>query len=261
MANLFFTESGNGQAVVLLHGFPFHQEIWKPFARKLSETLHVYTVDLPGFGKSPMLNAPFTVDQVGESIIYWTIERKIEKPILIGHSLGGYVALAAIKKNPDLFSGLVLFHSTAYADTEEKKESRNKVLEFINKNGVETFTSNFISTLFANQHHPGISTARSIAIDATAESVKGYTQAMRDRTERTDILRSYNKPILFLAGKKDQGLSVESIRKQAALCLHSHVHVMPEVAHMGMLENEDESLEIIRTFIHKSIVTSKFRTV
>ena len=70
--------------------------------------------------------------------------------MLIGHSLGGYVALAMVEKRPDLFAGLGLFHSTAYADSAEKKQSRNKVIEFVNKNGAKAFTTNFITPLFAD---------------------------------------------------------------------------------------------------------------
>ena len=163
MTNLFFQESGSGQPVILLHGFPFHHGIWGKFAQRLSASYHVYTVDLPGFGKSPILKTPFTLDQIGESIVTWVSGMNLQKPVLIGHSLGGYVALAAIKKDPGLFSSLGLFHSTAYADTEEKKQSRNKVIEFIEKNGVAAFTSNFIAPLFVDPNHPAIPKVKSVA--------------------------------------------------------------------------------------------------
>jgi pimeloyl-ACP methyl ester carboxylesterase len=255
MTNLFFEESGKGQAAILLHGFPFHQGIWKSFAEKLSDSFHVYTVDLPGFGKSPILNAPFTLDNVADAVISWITEQKIKNPVLVGHSLGGYVALAAAKKNPGLFSALILFHSTAYPDTLERKQSRNKVLEFIDTHGVKVFTTNFIGPLFAHQQHPAIPFVRSIAEISSTEAVKGYTQAMRDRTERTDILRTFPRPILFLGGDKDQGISVASIREQATISPNSQVKILSGVAHLGMLENEKESLEIIRTFIQESTVT------
>lgn len=261
MTNLFFQESGSGQPVILLHGFPFHHGIWGKFAQRLSASCHVYTVDLPGFGKSPILKTPFTLDQIGESIVTWVFGMNLQKPVLIGHSLGGYVALAAIKKDPGLFSSLGLFHSTAYADTEEKKQSRNKVIEFIEKNGVEAFTSNFIDPLFVDPNHPAISKVKSVAMSATEEAVKNYTIAMRDRTERTEVLRSYPAPVLFLAGEKDPGISVESIKKQAALRVRPAVRIVPNIAHMGMFENETECLNVIQTFIQTSTVTNASGTV
>jgi pimeloyl-ACP methyl ester carboxylesterase len=255
MSNLSFQEYGSGQAVVLIHGFPFHQQIWRPFAEKLSKTCHVFTVDLPGFGKSASLNTPFTLAQVGESVVSWITGEKLKNPFLIGHSLGGYVALEAAKINPGLFSGLGLFHSTAYADTEEKKQSRNKVLEFINKNGVEAFTANFIGPLFSDPGHPAIPFVRTIASEAKTAAVKGYTEAMRDRSERTSVLQTFPGPVLFLAGEKDAGIPVESIRKQAALTLQSQTEIIPGIAHMGMFENENKCLQIIQTFIEKNTVT------
>jgi len=255
MKKLFFQDRGKGEVVILLHGFPMHQKVWDGFAEKLSKHFRVITLDLPGFGKSPILNQPFTIDQVAEQVLSWISENKIEKCVVVGHSLGGYVALAMAKRAPELFDGLILFHSTAYADNDEKKQSRNKVLEFIDNNGVVAFTSNFIAPLFVNVQHPAIEKVRAIATESTKEAVKGYTQAMRDRADRTDVLKSLHNPVLFLAGEKDAGISVESIERQAALSLHSEIQILPEVAHMGMFESEEESLEIIYSFIKKKTVT------
>lgn len=255
MANLFFQSRGKGDPVILLHGFPFNQKVWASFAEKLGEKYKVYTVDLPGFGDSPVLPLPFTIDQVSDAMISWIRNNNINNSVLIGHSLGGYVALATVKKAPELFRSFVLFHSTAYADNDEKKQSRNKVLDFIDKNGVTVFTSNFIASLFVNQQHPAIEKVRSIAVEAKADVVKGYTIAMRDRTERTDVLRSFGKPILFLAGERDAGISVDSINKQAAISLKAEAHILPEVAHMGMFENEKKCLEVIHSFIQENTVT------
>lgn len=255
MANLFSKSRGKGDPVILLHGFPFNQKVWGSFAEKLAENFEVHTVDLPGFGGSPALELPFTIDQVGNEVLSWIRDNNVHHSVLIGHSLGGYVALSMANKAPELFNSLVLFHSTAYADNEEKKQSRNKVLEFIDKNGVVAFTSNFIAPLFVNQQHPAIEKVKSIAIEARIDVVKGYTIAMRDRMERTDVLKGFVKPILFLAGGRDTGIPVESVNKQAAISLTSEVHILSEVAHMGMFENEKKCLEVIESFIRKNTVT------
>jgi pimeloyl-ACP methyl ester carboxylesterase len=252
MATLFFQERGRGYPVVLIHGFPFHQKIWDSFAEKLSEEFKVFTVDLPGFGKSPGIKSPFTLNQVSEELVRWIEENKLSGCALIGHSLGGYIALAVAHKKPALLASLVLFHSTAYPDSAEKKISRNKVLEFIDKNGVESFTSNFIAPLFVNQQHPAISRVSVIAVQATAETVKGYTTAMRDREDRTDVLKYFNKPILIIGGEKDPGISVDSINTQASVCSSCTTSILQQVAHMGMFEKEKECLLTLRSFIVKT---------
>jgi pimeloyl-ACP methyl ester carboxylesterase len=256
MASLFYRERGSGTPVILLHGFPLHQEMWHDFAEKLSAHFRVITVDLPGLGSSAMLPPSFTLAQVAQVVLDWVKRMGLQRSILIGHSLGGYVALAMAKAAPELFNGLVLFHSTAYADSEERKESRNKVLEFVDKNGALAFTSNFIAPLFANPGHLAIEKVKAIASTATADAVKGYTQAMRDRPDSTDVLMQFRKPVLFLAGEKDAGITVDSINKQAAISPLAQVHILHDVAHMGMLEDEKKSLEIIRFFVEKSTVTN-----
>lgn len=252
----YFRERGSGAPVVLLHGFPFTNQIWDSFAQKLAEDFRVITPDLPGFGKSPLPVAPLTIDLVAEILISWLREQKISNAVVIGHSLGGYVTLAIAKKSPTLLSAIGLFHSTAFADSQEKKESRNKVIEFIDKHGVEKFTSNFIGPLFADQQHPAIKTIQSIAVQASEHAVKSYTLAMRDRSDLTSVLKDFNKPILFIAGEKDGGIPIDAVKKQAQLSPFAEVHLLPQVAHMGMVESETQTLEIMRRFIKKNGVTS-----
>ncbi|MEO7990816.1 MAG: alpha/beta hydrolase [Chryseolinea sp.] len=249
MYSLSFKQYGQGKPIILLHGFPMNQTVWEDFIPLLSDTHKVITVDLPGFGKSPLSQLPFTIDQIADSLLSWLSTEKISGATVIGHSLGGYVALAMVDKKPELFSGLGLFHSTALADSEEKKESRLKVVDFIRKNGVLGFTSNFIPPLFADQNHKAISTVREIAVHSVHDAVVGYTLAMRNRPDRTSVLKKFKMPILFLAGEADAGISVDSITKQAEQCKSPNVHILKQVAHMGMFENPEACANIVRSFV------------
>jgi pimeloyl-ACP methyl ester carboxylesterase len=249
MAQVYFTDRGNGKPVLLIHGFPFNQNLWTEFAEGLSSSCRVLTVDLPGFGKSPLLKAPFSLTDVATALNEWLEDLKIPQPVLVGHSLGGYVVLEMAHLRPDRFSGLVLFHSTAMPDNAEKKQNRNKVLEFIDNNGVRAFTSNFIPPLFADPHHPSIGIVRQIASLAGEEAVKGYTIAMRDRKDHTTLLKHFHNPIMIISGEKDQGIPPESIQKQAAIAPAIELHMLPEVAHMGMFENREKTLELVSKFV------------
>ena len=250
MSRLSFKQQGSGKPIILLHGFPMNQRVWDDFVPLLSDHYNVITVDLPGFGESPLPQLPFTIDQVADIVLDWISTEKTLGSTIIGHSLGGYVALAMAKKRPDLFSGLGLFHSTALADTEEKKESRLKVVEFIGKNGVLAFTSNFIPPLFADQNHKAINKVREIAIQSTHDAVTGYTLAMRNRPDRTSVLKKLEMPVLFLAGEADPGIPVNSILEQAKRCKFPQVHVLKHVAHMGMFENPEVSVNHLRSFVN-----------
>jgi pimeloyl-ACP methyl ester carboxylesterase len=251
MTNLFFEQRGKGRPLIFIHGFPMHQGIWKTFGDRFKDTNTVITPDLPGFGKSPILPPGFSLAQVAEQLIQLIEDKELSNSVIIGHSLGGYVALAMAEKRQDLFAGLGLFHSTAYSDSEEKKESRNKALEFINKNGAKAFATNFITPLFSDPNHEAIDMVKRIAAESKESAVIGYTLAMRDRPDQTKTLKSFKKPTLFLAGEKDQGIPVESIHRQAADCQNPEIHVLSNVAHMAMFEQPDEAAAKINGFLHK----------
>lgn len=249
MAELGFTETGKGNPVILLHGFPMNRSVWDSFSPGLSKNFHVIAIDLPGFGDSPAtVKELFSIEYAADAVLHFLQQKNLSACLLVGHSLGGYVALSMVEKRPDIFSGLILFHSTALADSPEKKQSRTKVPEFIDRNGVETFTTNFIAPLFADPNHPAIGIVREIARPSKAETVKAYTLAMRDRPDRTNVLKKFKKPILFLAGEKDGGISVSSVKDQAAMNPKSEAAVLPGVAHMGMFENPAECNRLITIF-------------
>jgi pimeloyl-ACP methyl ester carboxylesterase len=252
MSSLNFSVRGQGTPVILLHGFPFNSSVWTPFAEALSNDFQVFTPDLPGFGKSPLLAGEFSIDDVGNAVIDWINKNRITNAVIVGHSLGGYVALSMVNQSPQIFSGLVLFHSTALADNPEKKENRNKVLSFIESNGVIPFTSNFIEPLFHNKVHPFIQKVRDIAIQGTKEAVVAYTKAMRDRNDRQHVLKDFGKSVLFLTGAHDSGISVESVEKQAFGNSRVNVQILENAAHMGMFEEREKCLEAIKIFVRSN---------
>lgn len=227
-----------------------NHEIWKNFAEALSDEFAVYTPDLPGFGKSKILSTGFTLDDVADVMLDWMEHHHLPPSIVIGHSMGGYVTLAMVAKQPERFKAFGLFHSTALGDTDERKASRTKVVSFVETNGVEAFTSNFIQPLFADQQHPSIASVREINLQSSKEAVVGYTVAMRDRPERLEVLETFQKPVLFIAGEKDSGIPVPTIREQSSKCKHAVVQILPATGHMGMIEKPGETLTIVRSFCH-----------
>jgi pimeloyl-ACP methyl ester carboxylesterase len=252
MSTVNISERGAGPAVVLIHGFPFDHSVWNDFAKKLDASLRIIQVDLPGFGRSEILPNNFSITDVALELISKLNELKIKDSFLVGHSLGGYVALAMADLEPSLFSALILFHSTAKPDTDEKKENRNKVLDFVNRNGVLAFTGSFIPPLFANPNHPAVNEVRKIAVRSSQEAVLGYIKAMRDRPDRTAVLKQFHKPIFFLSGEKDPGIPVDSILEQSRLAPHISVKILTGTAHMGMFESPDETASLVNHFVLKS---------
>lgn len=248
MTKLSFYEKGKGKPILLIHGFPMNAGIWEKFSTPLTSSFRVITVDLPGFGASPLPANSFSIEDVGDIVLENLRDRDVKEIVAIGHSLGGYVVLAMAKKKPDLFPGFGLLHSTALADSTEKRESRNKVIEFIKKNGAVAFTSNFIAPLFANPNHPDVPFVREMNMKTSEETLLAYTRAMRDRPDQTDFLKQYNGRILFLAGDKDPGIPTESVRQQADQARHSLIKIVTEQSHMSLIEDVQTSSAIVYDF-------------
>ncbi len=253
MNKIFHQTEGSGQPVVLIHGFCETSEIWKDFSSALAEKNKVYCIDLPGFGKSRFPETPFTIDQIASLIIEWLVENKITNPVLIGHSLGGYVALSIAEQKPQNIGGLVLFHSTAYPDSEEKKANRNKVIEFVETHGVDPFVDTFVPSLFHLKNHSALSTVDKIARKTSAEAVITYSKAMRDRPSRIDFLKSFKKRYLILGGQFDGVIPPEVSIQLGKLSNNGSTFILPEAAHMGMFEQPQESLKRIIEYIQRGM--------
>lgn len=251
-SGIFYTDQGRGFPVIFIHGFCETHEIWDSFSKELSKDFRIICLDLPGFGKSNLLVAGFSIADVAKKILILLAELKIEKCITVGHSLGGYVTLAMAAQHPTILKAFGLFHSTAYPDAEERKVSRNKVIEFVSRYGVIPFIESFIPPLFYDQTNPHINPLVKLASRTQPETLTAYVKAMRDRPDRTSVLEEFKHPILFIGGERDSGISPESVKKQSNLASNATLHILPEVAHVGMFEDEKTTLGHVKEFLKKS---------
>lgn len=254
---LFYSESGTSHLdapLVLLHGFCETHEVWTRFERSLAQNYHILCPDLPGFGKSPLPAGDFQLTDVAEALHDWLKELGIKRCILLGHSLGGYVSLAFLEKYPHMAEGIGLMNSTAYADSEEKKRTRDNVIAFVEKHGVEKFIDSFVPQLFYSENRNKlkveIEELLSIARSTPEESLIAYTRAMQQRPDRLAVLKHFRKPILYIVGEEDSSVPLEDSKKQIKTLSNYEVHILKKTGHMGMYEKPEESLEIIRNFVH-----------
>ncbi|MFN7703624.1 MAG: alpha/beta fold hydrolase [Chryseotalea sp.] len=240
--------SGNGPAIVYLHGFLETHEIWNDFTSSIGNYTH-YAFDLPGFGRSDLPPENFTLEDVATLINKETEALKLSTFHLVGHSLGGYVALAYLKLFPEKIKTVTLFHSTPLPDTAEKKENRTKTIQFIKDNGVEIFARSFVKPLFANPNHEAIAFAEKLAIQAKFSTVTAYLAAMRDRPDRLEDLRKSKVPLLVIAGEKDQVINLPALQKGLENRPKTVLKIVVGVGHMGMLESIVETHDIFAEFL------------
>lgn len=258
---IYHTEAGSSKgktpALVLLHGFCEDQRMWHAWRRPLAEEYHILCPDLPGCGKSDALKDGFSLSDVAQELHRWLSETvEDDQPVvLVGHSLGGYVALAMLEQKPERFAGFGMFHSTAYADTEEKRQSRNNVISFVEKYGVAKFAESFVPQLFRADNRDRlkqeVAHAVQMASETPAEMLKGYTRAMQQRPSRISVLEAYKKPILYLIGQHDTSVSLEDSKRQLIHLADYEAHILQSSGHVGMYEQEKESQRIVKEFVHK----------
>jgi len=247
MPDIFFTEKGEGYPVLFIHGFCETQAMWESFKEPFASHYKTIAIDLPGFGKSPLPDGDFSIANIAEQVLQLLDHLKIEETIVIAHSLGGYVTLEMAKKQPSRFAGFSLFHSTAQADNEEKVASRNKTIEFVEKRGVEVFATSFIPSLFYQKNRKGlvseIDEIVALAAKTPLATLIQYTKAMRDRNDRTDLLKTFDNPISIIAGDKDTSVPVERIAEQELLPKHGVINILENTGHMGMFEQKEKTTE------------------
>ena len=249
MSNIYYRTMGSGAPVVLLHGFCESNQIWGVFANLLAQRCQLIIPDLPGFGSSELPATPFSIDAIGEIIWQWLDSIQVKNPVIVGHSLGGYIALAMTKQRADSVAGFSLFHSTAKPDTQEKKANRDKTIAFVNKNGVAPFIDTFVPGLFFNKEHRTMKDVYPIAHSTPRETLVNYAAAMRDRPNRREILDDFDRPVLIIAGEKDEIIPLDTLMDQAVQLRKGRLSILSDTGHMGMLESTNRSVEIVAQFV------------
>jgi pimeloyl-ACP methyl ester carboxylesterase len=249
---VMYRDLGNGEPVVLLHGFAEDGNIWELQSRVLQNNCRLIIPDLPGSGESA-LQEDVSMEGMAGVVKAILEEERLAEAIVIGHSMGGYVTLTLAEKDPALVKAFGLFHSTAYPDNEEKKTARRKNITFIQSHGTYEFLKQSIPTLFSEKFRKESPGAVSRLIeqyrDFDAAALMAYYEAMMLRPDRTHVLKQFVKPILFIIGKHDNAIPFKDSLELCHLPSLSYIHIMNNSGHMGMMEETEKSNEILDTFL------------
>jgi pimeloyl-ACP methyl ester carboxylesterase len=172
---------------------------------------------------------------------------------MIGHSMGGYILLAFMEKYPNHLNAFGLFHSSAYPDTEEKKATRRKAIEFINQHGAFEFLKITLPNLFSPNSQSQIPNSIKELIDRgnnfSPTALISYYEAMMQRPDRTEVLKKAAVPVLFILGETDTAVPLQDGLKQCHLPEKSYIHILHQSGHMGMLEEANASNRILENFL------------
>jgi len=241
----------NKKTIILIHGFLETLKTWASFSEKLSNNYRVITIDLPGHGNSSLHNEPYTMCKYAEAIIHIIDYEQISKMFLIGHSMGGYVALAFAENHPNRLSGLCLFHSSPFADNKEKKELRLAAIKRINEGYKNEICSSHSKSVFANNNLgkflEKIKIGEKIAKEQSNEGIIASILTMRERNNRSNILKNLEVPFLYIIGKNDNYISMDILDK-IEMPRRFKIEILEKSGHMGMIEEEKKSFQIINKF-------------
>ncbi|MFI5164537.1 MAG: alpha/beta fold hydrolase [Bacteroidia bacterium] len=246
-----YSDKGKGRVIVLLHGFLESLEIWEEFSIKLSKSFRVIAIDLPGHGQTPCIGYIHSMELMAECVKAVMDSLALKKYVVVGHSMGGYVALAFAELFPQQLSGLCLFHSTAMPDSEEKKKDRDRVAEIVRQDRTK-YISELIPKLFAQENlsllKDEVSKAKQIAMDTPKEGIVAALKGMKERPSRELILKNIYCPVLFIIGKKDVLLAWENLLLLTGLPKKSFNIVLEHAGHMGFYEAPEETFKAVRKF-------------
>lgn len=247
-----------GNTLIFIHGFPFNKSTWDEQMRFLSSWYRCIAYDIRGFGHSTANSEELTIGQFADDLDGFMDILQINKAVICGLSMGGYIALHAIKKYPIRFSGIVLCNTQCYADDPDAKEKRKKSIELIRNNGKEKYVSAFINNIF-----PGETIVKKtdlkknisgIMMDARDTTLINTLRGLAEREETCSALKNIGVPCLIVCGEADQITPVE-----LSEYLHEHIknsvlEIIPGCGHLSNMEAADAFNEIIRNFIY-----TKFR--
>ena len=251
---LHYRKIGVGAATLLIHGFGEDGNVFNQGIKHLPEQGMLLIPDLPGSGESEIWPAAEPSLNDFALAMNAILEKEgIEKCRIMGHSMGGYIALAFAEQFPVKMIALALLHSTAYADSEERIQKRRQAIEFIDREGAAAFLHISLPGLFA----PAFREQRKEVIDSLFTSMKKvsgstliqYYRAMIQRPDRSKLLEIAPYPVMFIIGQEDEIIKASDTHQLADITANAYIHVLNNVGHMSMLEAPESFANLLLYFM------------
>ncbi len=243
---VFYEQQGQGPVLVLLHGFLESSTIWDSFILKLSASKTLITIDLPGHGKSGCLDTVHSMETMAKVVNSVLTYLDISSATFLGHSMGGYVALAYIELFEQSVDRIILLNSTTLGDSPERKLNRDRALKLISKNK-DTFISMAINNLFVEGSRKNyasvIEQLKKEAMSFPLEGINAAIRGMRNRKDRTEVLKNFSRKKQIICGTDDPIVPLSSSR-DIAEGTECELIVL-DGGHMIWSEKTDECVKII----------------
>lgn len=250
--SISYTDTGKGTAIVLLHGFLENKSMWDAFVPEFSKKNRIITIDLLGHGETECMGYVHSMEKNAEIVHAVLTELRIRKAIFVGHSMGGYVALAFAEMYPDYIKGLVLLNSTSRADSDERKANRDRAIKAV-KQSFANFISLSIANLFSEENRErlkeSIELVKKEALKTPLQGIVASLEGMKIRMDREVLLHLTQYPKMLILGEKDPVLPYEETKEQIEETAVQLV-TFPD-GHMSSIENEAELTKVLLEFFKR----------
>jgi pimeloyl-ACP methyl ester carboxylesterase len=244
-----YSDSGKGNAIILLHGFLENQTMWQDLVPELSTKHRIITIDLLGHGETECLGYVHTMEDNADIVQAVLSKLRIRKATFVGHSMGGYVALAFAELFPEKVRGLILLNSTSNADSEERKANRDRAIKAVKKD-YTTFIRLSIGNLFSPDNRERLSDQiEKVKIEALKTPLQGVVaslEGMKIRKDREVLLHLTPYPKMLILGEKDPVLVYKDTLEQIENTTVQLV-TFPD-GHMSHIENKNELKTVLLEF-------------
>lgn len=241
------------RCLVLLHGYLESLLVWSDFVPLLYKKVRVVTLDLPGHGISEVKGETHTMDFLADTVADAIRALGIDRCTLVGHSMGGYVALAVCERHPELLDGVVLLSSTPNPDTPEKAENRRREIALVKAGKKELLARVAPAAGFAEENRPRMKDAIEDLTEQVFitedEGIVALLNGMIGRKDQNEMLRQTKVPVLFILGRKDNYIPVEVAEKMVAEHPEAKVVWLEHSGHMGFLEEPEKTAEALLDFM------------
>lgn len=249
---LYFEERGKGLPVVLLHGFPFSHHIWRAQIDALTDSFRIIAPDLRGHGQSPAPLGTYDMDLMASDVCALLDDLGIERAAWAGHSLGGYVLMAALRRHPRYVRGAALVATHPLPDSPDKRLQRMQSAEVVLSQGPADLALSMMAVLFApkfDRQSPAAQAIYEMMTATPALGVAGALRGMAGRPDSVETLRQIVVPAVVIAGVEDQIVKLEVAEEMARSMPGAELVTIAGAGHMPMIEQPEATTAVLREFL------------
>jgi 3-oxoadipate enol-lactonase len=245
----------SGIPVVFIHGFPFSSEMWKLQIEALQSTYRVMIYDVRGHGKSDVGDGQYSIEYFVDDLFALLDQLTIKKVVLVGLSMGGYIALRAVERQHGRFRGLVLCDTRSEGDTNESKVKRANQAKLVKTKGMKEFADDFVRAAFFEktfQFNPGaVQIIREMIEQTSPVAIAGTLIALAARTDTTPSLVRISIPSMIIVGENDTLTPLHSALSMSEKLPNSEMYIIPNAAHVSNMENPKDFNERLLAFLQR----------